>query len=170
MFHRATKKACGTSWVTILPLVPYLIDHLSTRTATSVLYHLHLTNASVTTYSVMQKEKWICYSVSTSTRGRMLIVNAYIPFDDHFAPCVQFDGAFPGQNPARSLKDGKVRSTEAYAVMKQLTRPRLRAREYVDPDVNVKMRKSVSRLRISMFSPQVPLILFGTVCSLQARC
>ena len=48
----------------------------------------------------------------------MLIVNAYTPFDDHFAPDVQFDGAFAGQSPARSLNNAKVRSTEAYAVMK----------------------------------------------------
>jgi len=119
----------------------------------------------------MQKENWICYSVSTSTQGeKMLIVNAYTPFGDQVGPCVQFDGAFFGQNPARSLKAAKVRSTEAYAIMKQLTRLRLRARQCVDPDVNIKMRKPVSRLRMSMFSPQVPLPLFGSVCSLQARC
>jgi hypothetical protein len=100
----------------------------------------------------------------------MLIENAYTPFGDQVGPCVQFDGAFFGQNPARSLNAAKVRSTEAYAIMKQLTRPRLRARQCVDPDVNIKMRKPVPRLRMSMFLPQVPLPLFETVCSLQARC
>lgn len=134
VFHRATKEARGTSWVATLPLVPYLINHLSSSTATSV--PSPLTNASANTYTVMQKEKWICYSVSTSTQGeRMLTVNAYTPFGDQVGPCVQFDGAFFGQNPARSLKPAKVRSTEAYAIMKQLTRLRLRARQCVDPEL-----------------------------------
>lgn len=93
----------------------------------------------------MQKEKWICYSASTSTqRERMLIVSEYTPFDAQVGPCLQFDGAFFGQNPARSLKAAKVRSTEVYAIMKQLTRLRLRARQCVDPDVNIKMSKPVS--------------------------
>jgi hypothetical protein len=108
--------------------------------------------------------------VSTSTEGeRMLIVNAYTPFDAHLGPCVQFNGAFSGQNPAISLKAAKVRSTEAYAIMKQLTRQRLRARQCVDPNVNTEMRKIVPQLYMSMFSPQVPLLRFGIVCSLQAR-
>ena len=46
----------------------------------------------------------------------MLIVNAYTPFDDQVAPCLQFDGALFGQNPLISLKVAKVRSTEVYPI------------------------------------------------------
>jgi hypothetical protein len=115
MLHRATREARGTSWVAILPLVPYPINRLSSSTATLVPFPL--TNASMITYCMMHKEKRICNCVSTSIQGeRMLIVNAYTPFDDQVAPCLQFDGALFGQNPLISLKVAKVRSTEVYPI------------------------------------------------------
>ena len=58
----------------------------------------------------MQKEEWICYSESTLMQGKMMsAVNAYTPFGAQVGPRVQFDGAFIGQNPARSLKAANVR-------------------------------------------------------------
>lgn len=36
-----------------------------------------------------------------------MIVGANTPFGAHFGPCVQFDGAFFGQVPARSLEATK---------------------------------------------------------------
>jgi hypothetical protein len=41
-------------------------------------------------------------------------VYADTPFGDHVVPCVQEDGAFCGQVPARSLEATRVRSNKNY--------------------------------------------------------
>jgi hypothetical protein len=45
------------------------------------------------------------------------------PFGDHVGPGVQFDGAFRGQVPPRSLETSRVRSAEIQRVKRGLTRP-----------------------------------------------
>ena len=57
MSHRAAKEALDIHWVANLPVVPYLINHLSSGKVISVPFSLN--NVSVVTYRVMHKEKWI---------------------------------------------------------------------------------------------------------------
>lgn len=105
MFHRATKITLRIHWVAILPVVPYLIDHLSSCAQTSVQYSSN--RVPVVTYGMMHKEKWICTSIGDVDAGEKLLVWMDAPFGDHVGPGVQFDGAPLGHAPRRSLKAAK---------------------------------------------------------------
>ena len=105
VFHRATKKAVDVHWVSTLPVVPYFIDHLSLSKASSV--PSPSSNLSVSTYRMMQKEKWICTMYQRQPRGKGLRAYVDTPFGDHVGPCVQFDGAFAGHIPTISLDAAK---------------------------------------------------------------
>jgi hypothetical protein len=55
VLHRATKVTTGICWVETLPVVPYLINHLSHLSAISIA----VSNMSAIAYRMMHKEKWI---------------------------------------------------------------------------------------------------------------
>ena len=71
MFHRATIEAIEIYGVAILPIVPDLINHLLSSIATSVVPPL--TNTSVITYSMMQKENWVCIVHQRQCKGKGLV-------------------------------------------------------------------------------------------------
>jgi len=115
VLHRATKKALGTRWIAILPVVPHLINRLLSSAVASA--PSQSSGMSIVTYRMMQKKKWVCEVHNVHQRQRIenvLMVDADAPFGDHLGPPVQFK-AFFGQNPDISLE--AMVSTETYMAM-----------------------------------------------------
>jgi len=54
--HRATQEALGIRWVAMLPIIPYLINHLSFARRHGLAPSL-IFNVVVITYAMMQPEK-----------------------------------------------------------------------------------------------------------------
>jgi hypothetical protein len=113
VFYRATEEALGIYWVATLPVIPYLINHLSSSPVISVSSSLR--NVSIT-YRMVQKEKRIC-KVHLNIGGETFECFADAPFGVHVGPGVQFDEALLGHDPIRSLDTSKVRKTEAQLMM-----------------------------------------------------
>jgi hypothetical protein len=102
--HRATVPAVGIYRVQILPVVPDLVDHLSSS-ATSV--PSPSTNPSVATYGMMQEEYRICRRYQHQRKEKDICLYENVPFDDHVGPSVQADPALAGHSPAISLEAAK---------------------------------------------------------------
>ena len=100
MLHRAPKEAVHILWVLTLPVIPYLINHLSSETNISVSYPLDNVEVAIPHDA---KRKVDLYSPSTSTQTTSYQVHADAPFGDQVNPGVQFCVAV-GHLPPRSLE------------------------------------------------------------------
>ena len=107
-YHRTAEKAIAVQGVMMLPVVPYLINHLradtSMRLAPNAIDYICLGDNS--RHDAKRKAGLLKIPLAHTLREETGQTERDAPFADHVGACIQFGGAFFGQVPAISLEVG----------------------------------------------------------------